>query len=335
MMFLSLLLSLLPGFVMAETFIREYTYQASDTDSKVTARKNALDQLKTQVLQEVGTSLNHVITARRDGTGQHSEQEFLEVITAGVSSIVVLEEQWNGERFYLKARITVDTSQVLNALQARQANHDQLRQQQRQIRQQQQTLEQLQADVARLNTVLQKAPKAAVPVSGTSAQPSHVNPKDVLSLASLLPLLEQRQEERAGENQADAQKPANSMTGLVSHITLGSPASNLNDKMPKLMESGSVQRQLVVSNPYDEMVVIRLWQPGQDEPLKSFLIAARGRMVIEQVKSQQIESDWKVDITKPQHQPVPLFSVMEWSMHSRQWLLDLGRLKRFVERHQR
>ena len=52
---LIILLLISMGFLFAaeKTFIREYTYQASDYDSKVTSRANALEQVKTILLEEV------------------------------------------------------------------------------------------------------------------------------------------------------------------------------------------------------------------------------------------------------------------------------------------
>ena len=40
-------------FAAEKTFVREYTYQASDYDSKVTSRANALEQVKRILLEEV------------------------------------------------------------------------------------------------------------------------------------------------------------------------------------------------------------------------------------------------------------------------------------------
>ena len=49
------LLLMLAGclFATEKTFVHEYTYQASDYDSKVTSRANALEQVKTILLEEV------------------------------------------------------------------------------------------------------------------------------------------------------------------------------------------------------------------------------------------------------------------------------------------
>lgn len=40
-----------------KVFIKEYTYQASEIDSKVTSRAQALEQAKRLVLEELGTYL--------------------------------------------------------------------------------------------------------------------------------------------------------------------------------------------------------------------------------------------------------------------------------------
>ena len=57
--FSSLFLLLTPHYVFAETrtFIKEYTYQASEYDSKVTCRLLALEQVKRLLLEELGTYL--------------------------------------------------------------------------------------------------------------------------------------------------------------------------------------------------------------------------------------------------------------------------------------
>ena len=42
------------AFAIDKVFIREYTYKASDYDSKITSRVNALEQVTEQLLREVG-----------------------------------------------------------------------------------------------------------------------------------------------------------------------------------------------------------------------------------------------------------------------------------------
>jgi len=46
-----------PAFAEVKTFIKEYTYQASDFDSRISSRTIALEQVKRLLLEELGTYL--------------------------------------------------------------------------------------------------------------------------------------------------------------------------------------------------------------------------------------------------------------------------------------
>ena len=50
---LLLLISVSPAFAETKTFIKEYAYQASDFDSKISSRTIALEQVKRLLLEEV------------------------------------------------------------------------------------------------------------------------------------------------------------------------------------------------------------------------------------------------------------------------------------------
>lgn len=102
--------------VQAKTYIRDYTYKASDNDSKVTSRTNALDQVKLILLQEIGTHIRQEINISKDDSGNSYASEDVEAITAGLTKVEIVEEKWNGETYYLKAQIEADTSKVMNAL---------------------------------------------------------------------------------------------------------------------------------------------------------------------------------------------------------------------------
>ena len=100
----------------AKTYIRDYYYIASEADSKITSRTNALDQVKLLLLQEIGTHIRHEINITKDGSGITYATEDIEAITAGLTSVEIIEEDWNGETYYLKAEIDVDTERVLKEL---------------------------------------------------------------------------------------------------------------------------------------------------------------------------------------------------------------------------
>ena len=102
--------------LLAETYIREYTYKASEADSKLSSRAIALDQVKVLLLQEIGTHIRQTINITKDGSGDTYASEDVEAITAGLTKVDILEEKWDGVTYYLKAKIEADTQRVLNAL---------------------------------------------------------------------------------------------------------------------------------------------------------------------------------------------------------------------------
>ena len=114
---LIILLLISMGFLFAaeKTFIREYTYQASDYDSKVTSRANALEQVKTILLEEVSVYMQSEFEMRdweeqigdRIESGEFAEQRII-AITAGVTETKILDERWNGVEYWIKAEITLD-----------------------------------------------------------------------------------------------------------------------------------------------------------------------------------------------------------------------------------
>jgi len=112
-------------FAAEKTFIREYTYQASDYDSKVTSRGNALEEVKRILLEEVAVFLKSEFntTTRSTGiNGDYTLQEFDEhkitSITAGVTETKILDEKWNGIVYWIKAEITINEADIYNQIDA-------------------------------------------------------------------------------------------------------------------------------------------------------------------------------------------------------------------------
>lgn len=115
-------LSFFSLFVQAatETFVREYTYNASENDSKVSARKAALQQLQVMVIQEVGVQVRSSFEVEDHVTNDELSrdvQAHYGTYAKALTKSVILDEKWNGETFYIKAEIFVDTDQVGQQLQ--------------------------------------------------------------------------------------------------------------------------------------------------------------------------------------------------------------------------
>ena len=115
------LLLMLAGclFATEKTFVREYTYQASDYDSKVTSRVNALEQVKTILLEEVSVFIQSKFEMRdweeqvgdKIESGEFAEQRII-AITAGITETKILDERWTGVEYWIKAEIRFDLDDI-------------------------------------------------------------------------------------------------------------------------------------------------------------------------------------------------------------------------------
>jgi hypothetical protein len=104
------------AFSFEQTYIREYTYQASEADSKISARAIALQEVKCELLSELGTHVSALVKLQSSSDGRKLGTEEIETLSAGVTSIQILDEKWNGVIYVLKAQIKADPSEVLISL---------------------------------------------------------------------------------------------------------------------------------------------------------------------------------------------------------------------------
>jgi len=111
------LLFLIPNFVLAQekTFIREYTHQVGDADSKITSRSIALNQVKKILLEEIGVYIESTFEMETTETNKEIKEltkNQIVSITAGITETKILDERWNGIEFFIKAEITLDIDEV-------------------------------------------------------------------------------------------------------------------------------------------------------------------------------------------------------------------------------
>ena len=115
------LLLMLAGclFATEKTFVREYTYQASSYDSKVTSRANALEQVKSILLEDIKIYIQTEIDVRewkeldvyQIESGEFANKRIL-AIMAGITEIKILEEKWTGVEYWIKAEIRFDLDDI-------------------------------------------------------------------------------------------------------------------------------------------------------------------------------------------------------------------------------
>lgn len=112
----------LSTFADKKVFIREYYYQASESDSKITARTKALSEVKRLLLEELGVymeSYTNYITEDKNGdiTKDFFKNE-IKSLSAGITETKILEENWNGTQYYIKAEIEADPTDVARKINA-------------------------------------------------------------------------------------------------------------------------------------------------------------------------------------------------------------------------
>jgi len=101
-----------PAVAGMKTFTKEYTYAASEMDSKVSCRAVAMEQVKRLLLEELGTYLE----STTEVADFQLTKDQITAITAGIVSAEIVKESWNGREYYLMARISADPDDVLRSV---------------------------------------------------------------------------------------------------------------------------------------------------------------------------------------------------------------------------
>jgi len=100
------------AFAETKVFVEEYTYQASEADSKLSSRVMALEQVKRLLLEKLGTYLE----SETEVKNFQLTKDQIVILTAGIVSAEIVDEKWDGKTYYLKAMITADLKDVANSI---------------------------------------------------------------------------------------------------------------------------------------------------------------------------------------------------------------------------
>ncbi len=109
---LSLLFFSSPAIAGKKTFIREYTYQANEYDSKVSCRTLALEQVTRQLREELGTYLESYTEVENF----QLLKDKIKTLTAGIVRAEVIDEKFDGKKYWLQAKMEADPDEVLKAV---------------------------------------------------------------------------------------------------------------------------------------------------------------------------------------------------------------------------
>jgi hypothetical protein len=117
-----LYLLLIPGigFCQQKTFIREYIYKASETDSKVSSRQKALQEVKALLIEELGTYVesyvNYQVTEENNKITKDFFTNEIKTLSAGTTELIILEENWDGYEYYVKSEIKADPNEIITRI---------------------------------------------------------------------------------------------------------------------------------------------------------------------------------------------------------------------------
>ncbi len=95
-----------------KTFIKEYTYQASEVDSKVSCRAIALEQVKRLLLEELGTYLE----SHTEVINYQLTKDQITALAAGIVKTKIIKEKWDGKKYWLKVKIDADPREVAKSI---------------------------------------------------------------------------------------------------------------------------------------------------------------------------------------------------------------------------
>ncbi len=113
-----------PLFAERQTFEKEYTYQAGDNDSKISSRTIALGEVKRLLLEELGTYLE----SRTEVKDFQLTRDEVTTFTAGIVSMEIIAEKWDGRVYYLKAKLAADPDDVIKSIDRLRKDNEKTRQ---------------------------------------------------------------------------------------------------------------------------------------------------------------------------------------------------------------
>ncbi len=100
-------------------FTREYTYRASEDDSKNSSRKKAIQQLKILLSEEIGTHISSYLEIEKRNHNNISYQSVnneIASLSASITKLKILKEKWDGKSYYVKASVRVNEKRTLELI---------------------------------------------------------------------------------------------------------------------------------------------------------------------------------------------------------------------------
>jgi TPR repeat protein len=111
-----------PAQAEVKEYIRDYNYHGAGFDTAATCRANAIDGVKRELLEEIGTYVGSVVKLHQDSLGNSYMSHDVVNITAGIVAMRVLDEKWKQPVYFVRAGMKADPDDVLAKLKALRAD---------------------------------------------------------------------------------------------------------------------------------------------------------------------------------------------------------------------
>lgn len=99
-----------------QEYVREYVHHVGDADSKVTSRQISMEEIKVVLLSELGTYISSRVDIVQGNKTDTEFKEEIVALTAGYVLVELLEERFDGETYYLKAKLSADPDDVVSRI---------------------------------------------------------------------------------------------------------------------------------------------------------------------------------------------------------------------------
>ena len=100
-------------------FVREYTYRASEDDSKNSSRKKAIEQIRILLSEEIGVYLESYLEINKIDSSDVTREDVsheIKSLSSGITRIRLLDEKWDGNTYYVKASVRTNPQQAIETL---------------------------------------------------------------------------------------------------------------------------------------------------------------------------------------------------------------------------
>lgn len=135
------------------TYQKEYSYQASDADSKISCRTISLEQVKSLLLEELGTYLER----NTEVVNYEVTRDQIIALTAGIVRAQIITEKWDGHTYFIVAKIQVDPKELEKSI----ASLKEERQNISELEESKKRTKELLLEVERLKQELKAAPETS------------------------------------------------------------------------------------------------------------------------------------------------------------------------------